>query len=58
VLTKATNLAISELLGDADLINQEINKYALVTAEKIKEQANLVLNESNCSTLYYLSQKK
>ena len=58
VLTKATNLAISELLGDADLINQEIKKYADVTAEKIKQQANLILNETNCSTLYYLKNKK
>jgi predicted Zn-dependent peptidase len=58
VLTKATNLAISELLGDADLINQEIDRYAEVTAEKIKEQANKILNESNCSTLYYLTKNK
>lgn len=58
VLTKATNLAISELLGDADLINQEIEKYAAVTLEKIKEQANLILHENNCSTLYYLAKEK
>lgn len=57
VLTKATNLAISELLGDASLINQEIEKYSQVTLEKIKEQANLVLDENNCSTLYYLAKK-
>ena len=57
VLTKATNLAISELLGDADLINQEIDRYAEVTAEKIKVQANLILTENNCSTLYYLAKK-
>jgi len=58
VLTKATNLAISELLGDADLINQEIEKYSKVTAEKIKQTANNILNENNCSTLYYLAKKK
>lgn len=58
VLTKATNLAISELLGDAELINKEIEKYAQVTAEKIKVQANVILNENNCSTLYYLAKKK
>lgn len=57
VLNKATNLAISELLGDADLINQEIEKYSKVTAEKIKEQANIVLKKTNCSTLYYLKKK-
>lgn len=58
VLTKATNLAISELLGDAALINEEIEKYAGVTREQIKTQANLILDESNCSTLYYLAKKK
>jgi zinc protease len=57
VLTKATNLAISELLGDASLINEEISKYAAVTREKIRAQASLVLDENNCSTLYYLTRK-
>jgi zinc protease len=54
VLTKATNLAISELLGDADLVNQEIVKYNAVTTNKIKEVAQLYLKESNASVLYYL----
>jgi zinc protease len=54
VLNKATNLAISELLGDAELINQEAEKYQKVTAENIKCVANGVLQKENCSTLYYL----
>jgi zinc protease len=54
VLNKATNLAISELLGDADLINKEAEKYQKVTAEDIKRVANEVLQKENCSTLYYL----
>lgn len=57
VLAKATNLAISELLGDADLINQEEKKYAAVTADDVMEQANLVFDKNNCSTLYYMSNK-
>lgn len=57
VLNKATNLAISELLGDADLINQEIEKYGQVTAEQIRNQANIVLQKNNCSTLFYLKKK-
>ncbi len=57
VLNKATNLAICELMGDADLINQEIGKYQAVTAAGIKDCANEILNESNCSTLYYLKKK-
>ena len=54
VLNKATNLAISELLGDANLINEEPEKYQKVTAEKIKTVANKILQKENCSTLYYL----
>ncbi len=57
VLNKATNLAISELLGDANLINLEIENYQKVTAKKIKEQANKILQNSNCSTLFYLKKK-
>lgn len=55
VLTKATNLAISELLGDANLINLEIENYAKVTSQDILKQAKELLSETNCSTLYYLS---
>lgn len=57
VLNKATNLAISELMGDADYINQEIGKYLAVTANDIKDIAKKVLDENNCSTLYYLKKK-
>lgn len=57
VLTKATNLAISELLGDANLINLEIENYSKVTAQDILKQANELLLETNCSTLYYLSKQ-
>jgi zinc protease len=54
VLNKATNLAISELMGDANLINQEINNYLAVTAADLQNIARTVLDENNCSTLYYL----
>lgn len=58
VLSKATNLAISELLGDPDFINNEISKYLAVTAQQIKEQANVLLRKENCSTLYYKKKDK
>jgi predicted Zn-dependent peptidase len=58
VLNKATNLAISELLSDANLINLEIENYQKVTAEQIKKQANLILRKTNCSTLFYLKKNK
>lgn len=54
VLTKATNLAISELLGDADEINKEIEKYNAVTKNQLQQVAKKLLAHTNCSTLYYL----
>jgi zinc protease len=57
VLNKATNLAVSELLGNANLINEEIQHYLDVTAEEIKQQANNIFKKENSSTLYYKSKK-
>ncbi|OFY85562.1 MAG: peptidase M16 [Bacteroidetes bacterium RIFCSPLOWO2_12_FULL_35_15] len=57
VLNKATNLAVAELLGDAEIVNQEVEKYLAVTAEQIKEQANSIFRKENCSTLYYNTKK-
>lgn len=55
VLSKATNLAISEVLDGAEMINGEVEKYLAVTAEQIHNQANVVLRKENCSTLFYKS---
>ncbi len=57
VLNKAANLAVSELLGDANMVNMEVDKYLSVTAEQIKEQANSIFRKENCSTLYYKAKK-
>jgi predicted Zn-dependent peptidase len=57
VLNKATNLAVSELLGDAEMINYEVEKYLAVTADQILEQANIIFRKENCSTLYYKAKK-
>ncbi|MES2285031.1 MAG: pitrilysin family protein [Bacteroidota bacterium] len=57
ILNKATNLAVSELLGNADMINKEVGKYLSVTAEQINEQSNIIFRKENCSTLYYKAKK-
>jgi len=57
ILNKATNLAVSELLGDANMINKEVEKYLSVTAEQINEQSNIIFKKENCSTMYYKSKK-
>jgi predicted Zn-dependent peptidase len=55
VMSRAESIALYELLGDADLINKELDRYRAVTAEKIAEQSRVIFNDNNCSTMYYLS---
>jgi predicted Zn-dependent peptidase len=55
LLDKAMNLAFFELLGDADRLNSETQKYLDVTAQQIQVQANQIFKETNSSTLYYLA---
>lgn len=57
VLNKATNLAISELLEGADMINHETKKYNAVTAEQIKRLATEVFKKENSSTIYYKAKR-
>jgi zinc protease len=55
VMNRANSLAFYELLGDASLMNTELERYQKVTAEDIQKESNIIFNEANCSTLYYLS---
>jgi zinc protease len=53
LLNRANNLAFYELLGNAALINEELERYTAVTAEMLRGTAESVLREANCSTLFY-----
>lgn len=55
VMNRANSLAFYELLGDAGLMNTELQRYHQVTAADIHQLANDIFKESNCSTLWYLS---
>ena len=55
VMSRATNLAMYELLGDAELINTELGKYQAVTTEEVIKESNAIFNDNNCSTLHYYS---
>jgi zinc protease len=57
LLDKAMNLAFFELLGDAELFNQEIAKYLAVTAHDIQQQCKSIFRKDNSSTLIYLAEK-
>lgn len=56
-LNKAMNLASFELLGKAEDINSEVDKYRNVSTQAILESAKKTFNQSNSSTLYYRSKK-
>jgi zinc protease len=56
-LNKAKDLAYAEFLDDAELVNQEVDKYLSATKEDIMNVAREVLQTENCSTLYYNSKK-
>ena len=56
-LNVATNLAFFELIGQAEDINHEVEKYRSVTAERIKEVAKQTFVRENCSVLYYKAKK-
>jgi predicted Zn-dependent peptidase len=53
LLDKAMNLAYFELLGDAQDLNLEVDKYLAVTAEEIRQVARKIFCPENSSTLYY-----
>ena len=56
-LNKAINLCYYEWLGDANLINTEIERYRVVTANQIKTAAKHTFVPQNASVLYYYAAK-
>jgi len=58
ILEKAINLAFFELLGNAALLDDELDKYSCVTKEDIKRIALETFTENKSSTLVYLAKNK
>ncbi len=56
VMNRANSLAFYELLGDAALMNTELDRYNKVTAEDIQQLSKEIFREENSSTLYYYAQ--
>jgi zinc protease len=54
LLARANNLAFYELLGDANLMNTEMDRYRSVTVEDVKREVALIFRKENSNTLYYL----
>lgn len=56
LINRANSLAYYELLGDASWMNYELEKYGSVTSEDILKESRNIFKNTNCSTLYYLSE--
>ena len=57
VLDKAMNLCYSELLGDANMINEEMLLYRKISLSEIQQLAKQIFQPNNCSTLYYIAKQ-
>jgi zinc protease len=55
IMNRANSIAYYELLGNADLMNTELDRYRKVTVDDIQEECNKIFREENSSTLWYLS---
>jgi zinc protease len=55
VMNRANSLAYYELLGDAQLMNRELEKYHAVTTRDIQEESRHIFRDENSSTMYYYS---
>lgn len=56
LLDKAMNLAYFELLGDAEMLNGEPDKYLAVSVQQIQQQAKHLFRRENSSTMIYLAE--
>lgn len=55
IMNRANSLAFYELLGDADLMHTEFERYNRVTVADIQKECNEIFKEENCNTLWYLA---
>lgn len=53
ILSRANNLAFYELLGDAALINEELNQYQQVSSDSLVATAKNIFRSENENTLFY-----
>ena len=53
IMNRANSLAFYELIGDAKLMNTELDRYHKVTVDEIQQLSNEIFREENCSTLVY-----
>jgi predicted Zn-dependent peptidase len=55
LMNRAASLAYYELLGDAAMMNTELEKYNVISAEEILKESQIIFRHENSNTLYYCS---
>ena len=58
ILNKAANLSFFELLGNPELINNEVDAYRNVSYKMVTEAITRYFIPSNCCTINYISTRK
>ena len=53
VMSRAGSLAFYEWLGDADLMNKELDRYQAITVEDIRRECEALFRPENSNTLWY-----
>ncbi len=53
IMSRANSLALYELLGDAEMMNTELQKYQAITVEDIQAYCKKIFREENSNTLFY-----
>jgi zinc protease len=53
LMNRAGSLAFYELMGDASLINSELDRYNKVTIEDIMQECKNIFRDENSSTIWY-----
>ena len=55
VMSRAGSLAMYELLGDANMMNTELEKYHTVTTQEVQQYCKEVFRNDNSNTLLYFA---
>jgi zinc protease len=55
ILNRAMSLAYYEMLGDANDVNRQIEKFAAVTAADLQNAAAKIFRKENSNTIRYFS---
>ncbi len=53
IMSRANSLALYELLGDAEMMNTELQKYLAITVDDILAYSKKIFKEENSNTLFY-----